>query len=136
MDPLYVRTLLLWFAFVPVAILNGIVRESTYKYLVGELASHQISSLTAALAFLVVAYFILGRKAKTAPTGKLWSAGAVLVLMTMAFEFGFGHYVDGASWDKLIADYNFLQGNLWAVLLLFFMATPYLVKKIARRFSA
>ena len=38
--------------------------------------------------------------------------GAAWVVLTVAFEFGFGHYVAKQSWDTLLADYNLRRGTV------------------------
>lgn len=44
---------------------------------------------------------------------------------TIAFEFLFGHYVDGASWQELLADYNLFAGRLWPIVLASIAAAPF-----------
>lgn len=124
---LFKKTSILWFAFVPVAILNGIVREAWYQPRVGELAGHQISTVIAAIAFFLLASYLLRDAAAKASVGTLLAAGLLLSLMTAAFDFGFGYYVDGRTLSWLLQDYNILRGNLWGVFLLFELFTPLLV---------
>jgi len=38
--------------------------------------------------------------------------GLVWLAMTVAFEFLFGDYVAGHSWDRLLHDYNLFAGRL------------------------
>ena len=38
--------------------------------------------------------------------------GVAWLLCAIAFEFGFGHYVDGLPWSRLLADYDLSQGRL------------------------
>jgi hypothetical protein len=51
-------------------------------------------------------------------------------MATIAFEFLFGHYVMGHSWDSLWADYNVLQGRLWPLVLIVTLFGPMLAWKI------
>ena len=46
--------------------------------------------------------------------------------LTVAFEFGFGHYVAGASWSALLANYDLLEGRTWPVVLAFVAASPFI----------
>lgn len=48
-----------------------------------------------------------------------------LVLM-LAFEFLFGHYVDGKSWRELVGNYAIWDGKLWPIVLLSLVAAPFL----------
>jgi apolipoprotein N-acyltransferase len=47
------------------------------------------------------------------------------LLATIAFEFGFGHFVAGHSWSKLLADYNVFNGRLWLLVLVWITIMPY-----------
>lgn len=47
---------------------------------------------------------------------------------TVVFEFGFGHYVIGHSWDRLLRDYNLLEGRVWLLFLTATTVIPYIVQ--------
>ena len=49
-----------------------------------------------------------------------------VLAMTVAFEFLFGHYVAGHSWDRLLHDYNLFAGRVWVVVLVWVTVAPYL----------
>jgi hypothetical protein len=61
-----------------------------------------------------------------------WIIGACWLLMTIAFEFGFGHYVAGHSWSRLIADYNLLEGRVWSLFLTWIAVLPYVIWRLDR----
>lgn len=130
---LTVRALETWFMFMPVAIANGVIRESVYKPVVGELAAHQISTVIAVTAFFLVSFFMLRNKVEGVGKGKLFFIGALWVAMTIIFEFGFGHYVDKRPWEWLLRDYNIVAGRVWGLFLLAVLATPNLVKLVHER---
>jgi len=44
--------------------------------------------------------------------------------LTVAFEFLFGHYVDGKSWGDLAANYALWRGRLWPLVPLVIAITP------------
>src|SRR6266581_8677682 len=56
---LLVRVILTWVFFVPMAFLNGAIREKWYRPLVGELRAHQISTALGSGAFFLWAFFML-----------------------------------------------------------------------------
>jgi hypothetical protein len=126
------RPLLVWFLFMPIAILNGIIREGTYKHYVGDLVAHQISTVFALLAFITLSYFMFREKFINYDTKTLLLVGIFWVILTVGFEFGFGHYVDKAPWEKLFADYNILKGRVWGLFLLIILLTPILIRYITR----
>jgi len=39
--------------------------------------------------------------------------GALWLVMTLMFEFGFGHWVAGRTWPTLFNEYNLLAGRVW-----------------------
>lgn len=119
-----------WFLFIPIAIANGIVRERLYKSIVGDLTGHQISTVSASALFILLTYLMLGSKVPDLSNEKLLLIGLMWVIMTIIFEFGFGHYVDGASWEKLLTDYNIFKGHVWGVFLLVVLLSPIIVKWI------
>lgn len=117
-----------WFLFVPIAIANGILREKTYKLYVGDLLAHQISTIIASLAFIALSYIMLRDKVSGMGMSQLLAIGLVWVVMTVLFEFGFGHYVGKATWEKLFADYNIFKGRVWGLFLLVVLLSPLIVK--------
>ncbi|MDH3304787.1 MAG: hypothetical protein OEM50_03900 [Gammaproteobacteria bacterium] len=52
--------------------------------------------------------------------------------MTIVFELGFGHFVPGRSFSRLVADYNLLQGRVWVLFLVWVAVMPYLFFKLTQ----
>ena len=127
------RALLVWVLFVPIAILNGIVRNSVYQQYTGELLAHQISTVIGSIAFIALVYFAMGKLLAGLETKELFGIGIAWVVMTVSFEFLFGHYVAGHSWQRLFFDYNLLAGRVWSLFLFITACTPWIVKKIIER---
>ena len=126
------KYLLVWFLLAIVAITNGIIRQSTYGKSVSELAAHQISTVTAIVAFGVVVWSVHRRWPIETPR-QAWTIGLLWLLMTVAFELGFGHFVGGHSWPRLLADFNLLNGRVWAVFLVWVAVLPFAVFKVSTR---
>lgn len=121
-----------WFVLLIAAIINGAVREGVYKQNLGELAAHQLSTLVGIILFGA----IIWRMTRLWPlrsSRQAWTVGAVWVGMTICFEFLFGHYVMGNSWQRLLHDYNILEGRLWLVVLIWTLTAPYLFTRLRRR---
>ena len=126
------KYLFVWLLLAIVAIANGILRQSTYGKIVPELAAHQISTITAVLAFSAVVW-IVNRYWTIESTAQAFVIGGCWLVMTIAFEFGFGHYIAGHSWEKLTADYNLLQGRVWSLFLVWMAIMPFVIHKLAQR---
>lgn len=123
------RAILFWIPMVFIAILNGIIRNSVYQKYTGELSAHQISTFTIIILIGVYTWFII-------PFLKLQFArqaiavGLIWLILTIAFEFIFGHFVVGHSWSKLLADYNIWDGRLWILVLIWTTIAPFVIFKL------
>jgi hypothetical protein len=115
--------ILAWIGMAAIAILNGIIREGTYQKFVSELRAHQISTLTGSVAiglyiWVLMHFLPLQFAYQAIAIGLIW------LFMTIAFEFGFGHYVIKHPWAKLLADYNLLRGRVWLLFLIWLTVAP------------
>jgi hypothetical protein len=128
------KYLFVWLLLAIVAIANGILRQSTYGKIIPELAAHQISTITAILASGVVVW-MANRYWAIESTSQAFIIGGCWLIMTVAFEFGFGHYIVGHTWEKLTADYNLLQGRVWSLFLVWMAIMPFVIHKLAQRFA-
>jgi hypothetical protein len=118
-----------WLPMVFIAILNGIFRESVLAKKVSELQAHQLSCLTGVLLFFGYTWLI-SLKWPLESTRQALTIGVIWLLLTVAFEFRFGHYVAHHSWGKLFQDYNILAGRLWVFVLVGVTLLPLIVFKI------
>jgi hypothetical protein len=117
---------LFWLGMPVVAILNAVVREKAYKNSVGELAAHQLSTLTLLILIAIYTWLIsLGWKLES--TGEALAVGAVWLVLTVAFEFGFGRLVMHHPWERLFHDYNILKGRVWVLVLVWTFLAPLVI---------
>ena len=124
--------LFFWLILAVVAIINGVLRQATYARHIPELAAHQVSTvtgilLTGAVVWILSRFWPIGSAKEARVIGACW------LLMTVAFEFGFGHYVAGHSWSRLFADYNLADGRVWSLFLAWIAVLPYLSWRIGSR---
>ena len=126
------KHILWWFSFPFVGILNGVLREVIYKKLVGDLPAHQISTVTGVLFFGIIFYFIF-KKWKIESARHAILVGVIWLGLTILFEFGFGHYIMGNPWQKLLHDYNLAEGRVWGLFLLWITIAPFVFYKIIDR---
>lgn len=121
--------ILWWFTFPFIAIFNATLRELIYKKPLGDLAAHQISTLTGIIIFAIVFYFIF-KKWKIESVKHAALVGITWLVLTILFELGFGHYVMGNTWQKLLHDYNLAEGRVWSLFLVWISIAPYLFYRI------
>jgi hypothetical protein len=130
---LYLYAVGAWLVLTVLAILNGLLRNATYARALGEYAGHVLSSLIFAAVVFAVTYLFLRLVRLDYGLGDLLVVGAMWLVMTVAFEFLFGHYVAGHPWSRLLADYNILKGRAWAMVLLAVFLAPLIMGRLARR---
>jgi hypothetical protein len=65
--------------------------------------------------------------------GEALAVGAAWLFCAIVFEFGFGRYVDGLSWPRLVSDYDLLEGRLPLLLCLVVGAGPFLLARRQQR---
>ena len=118
------RYLLFWLILAVVAIANGTLRQATYGRHLSDLAAHQLSTLTGILLTGAVVW-VLHRFWPIGSAKEAWVIGACWLMMTVIFEFGFGHFVAGHSWSLLLADYNLFAGRVWSLFLVWITVVPY-----------
>jgi hypothetical protein len=126
------RYFLVWFLLATVAIANGVIRQTTYGKAVSDLAAHQISTATAVLATGAVVWFV-HRVWAIESASQAWSIGLLWLIMTIAFEFGFGHFVAGHSWASLLADYNLFNGRVWCLFLIWMTIMPFVIFRLSAK---
>ena len=104
------------------AIGNGALREEVFKKWMDDKSAQQFSTVTLLLFLSIYIIFILWRF----PAESVWQTilvGVLWMLLTLAFEFGFGRS-RGLSWQTMLADYNLLEGRLWALVPLWILVAP------------
>ena len=118
-----------WLGLVLLAILNGAIRQEGYGKFMSELAAHQVSTVIGITLFGVYIWF-LSRLWAIESSGQAFAIGGIWLVLTIAFEFLFGHYVMGHSWSRLFHDYNLLQGRLWVLVLVWTVIAPYVFYRL------
>jgi hypothetical protein len=119
------RYILAWIPMIAIGIINGIVRESTYGNYLSELRAHQVSTMIGVLLFsgyiwLITRWWSLESPRQAIVIGLVWLG------LTIAFEFTFGHFIAGQSWNRLLSDYNILAGRVWLLVLIWIAIAPWL----------
>jgi hypothetical protein len=114
---------LLWFPMLIIAIMNGLLRELFIKKYTGELSAHQLSTLTLVIFFALYINFVV-IKLPPASSKEAMLVGCMWLVLTLAFEFGFGRW-RGNSWETLLAEYNLAKARLWILVPIWIGVAPY-----------
>ena len=120
--------LVAWLGLPVLGIANGVLRDATYKQATGELAAHQLS--TATLVGLMAGYlWVLEGRRPIRTSREALAIGGSWALLTILFEFGFGHWVVGDSWFRLLQAYNLADGRVWAAVPLWTLVGPEVIRR-------
>jgi hypothetical protein len=115
-----------WVAFMVTGIVNGIFRVALLEASMREYFAHLISTAILCVALFVEINVFLDIVGDYS-SGWLIALGVMWMLLTVAFEFGFGHFIARQSWSTLLENYNVLRGRVWPAVLLVVLLTPALV---------
>jgi hypothetical protein len=122
-----------WVIFGILAVINGVIRNRFYAPVIGEYPAH-VASTVIGICFVVIGTYLFLRFIGIEYSNvELLLIGVFWVILTVLFEFVFGHYVVGNSWERLLADYNILEGRLWSLFLLTALISPWLIGMLLKR---
>jgi hypothetical protein len=124
------KYLLAWLLMPIIGIVNGMIRQYGYGNALGELRAHQVSTVTGIVLFGLYVW-MLSLRWKIQSSAEAIAIGFIWLILTVGFEFLFGHYVAGHPWNRLLHDYNIFQGRLWLLVLLWITIAPYLFFKLS-----
>ncbi len=121
------RALAYWLLLAIIAILAGALRETFLRPALGEIWAHRVGTLLVCGLFVLVIERFVSRLDPPASPAELWGIGALWLALTVAFEFAFGHFAMGHSWEALFAAYDPRTGQLWWLVLLTLLLAPTLL---------
>jgi len=123
------RAVAIWLVLMVAEILHGIARGIFLVPHVGEFRSNQIGVFTGSLIILLIA-LAFARWIGATRTTALLAVGVLWLGLTLAFEVAFGRFVVGVSWERLVADYNVLEGGLLPFGMLLLLLSPLISGKV------
>jgi len=123
-----VRAFAVWLVLIVAEILHGVARGIFLVPRVGEFRSSQIGVFTGSVIILAIALAFV-RWIGASRTAGLLAVGVLWLVLTLAFEVGFGRFAVGASWERLAADYNVLEGGLLPFGMLVLLLSPLIAAK-------
>jgi hypothetical protein len=123
-----VQAILIWILIIPLAILNGGLRENVLNKL-GDIAL-TLSGIILSICIFVVA-FVLIPKIKHCNKGDYLIFGLLWFILTNIFDLSM-YLSEGGGFFDLLNSYNFLSGNLWILVVFTTFVAPILVAKIKK----
>lgn len=121
----YIQAVGIWCLIIPLAILNGGLRENILVKL-GNIALPLSGIILSVCIFLVASLLI--PKIKNCQPKDYIIFGVIWFILTNLFDL-FMYLSDGGNFSDLLSSYNFLNGNLWIIVVLSTFISPIIVSK-------
>lgn len=132
MNRIFIYGVGVWFVILLFAVLNGVLRDFVYAPWVGDSVANQISSVLLCLIILGIScVFVWVGRFEESPSVYIY-LGLVWVILTVAFEFLFFHYVTNHSWEELLGKYNIFKGNLWLLVVVMTGLSPWIASRLVK----
>ncbi len=126
------KSIIIWLCFIPVAILNGGLREYVLVRVIGEKWALPVSGFILSVCIFLITWLLMPGIAKVRTSKDCWLIGICWGVLTIAFEFVAG-LADGNSIMELLVAYNPLTGNFWLLVLMATLLLPIVVKTLVKR---
>ncbi len=124
------KSLLIWLALIPLAFLNGALREGVINPLIGAKYGLPLSGILLSFFIFLLCYFFIPLIGKG--TSKTYvQIGLLWMVLTILFEFGLG-LIMGDTFSELIQAYDITTGNTWLLVVLFTGIVPWLSAKVRK----
>ena len=124
----YVQAVLAWVLIIPLAILNGGLRERVLNKL-GDIAL-PLSGVILSICILMMAYILIP-KIKNCKKGDYLVFGLLWFILSNLFDL-LMYLSEGGGFIDLLHSYNFLSGNLWILVVFTTLVAPTLAAKIKK----
>jgi hypothetical protein len=125
-----IKALVIWLAILVLAIINGLLRENVLVPNYGAVPSLVLSGILLGCLVFAVSYALLPWLGTRIPA-QLVLVGIGWLVLTLIFEFSFG-LLRGKPVTEILEAYAFKGGNIWPVVLLVTVASPWLAAKLRR----
>ncbi len=113
----------MWASLLMLAVVNGGVRDTWLSPWLGDTLGRALSTVLLCGLIILVAWWTTGW-IRPVTARKALSVGTLWLALTLAFEFGVGHYGFGKAWSELLADYDLRHGRTWIAVLVVTLLAP------------
>ena len=117
------RAIVVWFAVLALAVLNGAAREAWLIPRLGPGFGRALSTVVLCSLVFLVTWLTIGW-IRPATSGDALGVGVLWLVLTLAFEFGAGHYLLHKPWSALLEDYDLSRGRIWVAVLVVVLLAP------------
>jgi hypothetical protein len=121
----WLKAIALWLAILFLAVLNGTLREKALVPAIGSFAAFIASGIVLSGCIFLVALIAAPWYGRLSDSRWLM-VGMFWLVLTVAFEFGFGRLALHKPWAELLEAYTFKGGNIWPLVLGATLVSPWL----------
>jgi hypothetical protein len=125
----WLKAAVLWLSILVLAIMNGALREELLTPTLGSFTGLIASGTTLSACIFLVAYAGVPWYGQLAVRHWLL-IGLFWLLLTLTFEFSFGRFAQHKTWAELLDAYAFRGGNIWPIVLLSTLVSPWLAARV------
>jgi len=118
------RAAVAWLLLLLVAFVAATLRVKLLEPRAGEHTAHVLGSVGVAVVFAALILALAPWVVPDLDARRLLVLGGGWTLATVGFEFGFGRWVMGHPWSRLLADYDLRRGRIWVLVLLVILLMP------------
>lgn len=118
----YLQAVAIWFLIIPIAILNGVLREKVLIKL--GIAALPLSGIILSICIFFVAFLFIPKIKDCKKTDYIF-IGIIWCCLTNLFDLSM-FVMDGGGIIDLVKQYYFWTGNLWIVVVLSTLSAPIL----------
>jgi hypothetical protein len=133
-----IKTTFFWFVLLILAIINALIRETTYKPLLNPylgIWAHQLSSVTGIVLFYIAINFFLKRNQNKYSRKTLVIIGTYWIFLTLIFETGMNLFIRHLTIEQVLETYYFWKGETWIFVLLSLIISPLIAAKSLKHHS-
>ena len=124
------RAVAVWGGLLVLAVLNGGIRDLWLSPWLGDTIGRALSTMLLCGLILITSWVTIGW-IRPASAREALGIGALWLALTLAFEFGVGHYGFGKAWAELLADYNLRRGRVWLAVLVVTLLAPFWTARLS-----
>ena len=129
------KSILIWLSIIPLAVLNGGLRDAVFSPWLGENIARPLSGIILCLLIFIVSLIFIPRIGKGSPEKSraktYWKIGALWIVLTVIFETSLVLAM-GGNFRQVLEMYDISTGELWLLVVVFMGIVPWLTAKIKR----
>jgi hypothetical protein len=123
----WLRVALVWMLIMLAETGHGVIREVFIAPVIGAMRARQLGVLIGCILIFIIAW-LTARWMDVRTRREQLTGGAFWVGLTLVYEVALGR-ATGASWSRILSDYNPLHGGLMLLGLAFMFVTPMLTRR-------